>query len=85
MSKVRMELWRYADKPPTGWQHPIERTRREVKQADPLMSQLEHFCRVVRSEEKPLIDGRDGTRSLAVALAVLESARLQGPVELSIS
>lgn len=44
------------------------------------MSQLEHFCRVVRGEEEPLVDGRDGTRSLAVALAVLRSARHQVPV-----
>jgi predicted dehydrogenase len=79
----RMELWHYADQARMGWQHPLERTRRKVKEADPLTSQLEHFCQVVRGKEKPLVDGRDGTRSLAVALAVLESVRRQGPVELS--
>lgn len=81
----RMELWRYADKARMGWQHPMEKSRWKVKEADPLMSQLEHFCRVIRGEEKPLVDGRDGMRSLAVALAVLESTRRQGPVELSVA
>lgn len=81
----RMELWRYASVEQLGWQHPMEKSRYEVAQADPLTSQLEHFCRVIRDEEKPLVDGRDGTRSLAVALAVLESTRRQGPIEISVS
>lgn len=78
-----MDLWRYADPAEPGWQHPMEVSRQEVVRADPLVSQLEHFCRVVRGEESPLVDARDGTRSLAVALAVLESARRQGQVEVS--
>ena len=53
--------------------------------AQPLITQLEHFCRVVGGEEKPLVDDRDGARSLAVALAVLESTRRQGLVELPAS
>ena len=79
----RMELWRYADQARAGWQYPLERSLRPVQPANPLASQLEHFCRVIRGEEKPLIDGRDATRSLAVALAVLESSRRRAPVELS--
>jgi len=78
----RMELWRYADQARMGWQHPIEMSRYKVNEAHPLMSQLQHFCGVVKGEEKPLVDGREGTRSLAVALAALESVRRQGPVEL---
>ncbi len=81
----RMELWRYANGDQLGWQHPMEKSRYDVAQADPLISQLEHFCRVIRDEEKPLVDGRDGTQSLAVALAVLESTRRQGPVEIPVS
>ncbi len=76
----RMELWRYADPARAGWQHPLEKARRKVTRADPLTLQLEHFCRVVRHEESPLVDGRDGARSLAVALAVLESVGRQAPI-----
>ena len=70
----RMELWRYADETRKGWEHPMERLHIEVDAADPLKIQLEHFCRVVRGEEEPLVDARDGARSLAVALAIQESA-----------
>ena len=85
LSFPRMELWRYTDGKKSGWQHPLEKLRRKVTPADPLASQLEHFCRVVRDEEKPIVDGRDGTRSLAVALAVLESIQRQVPVILPMS
>lgn len=79
----RMELWRYGDPSRAGWQHPLSRTRREVAPADPLALQLLHFCRVVRGREPPLVDGADGARTLAVALAVQESIDRQVPVLLA--
>ena len=79
----RMELWRYGDPSRVGWQHPLARTRQEVAPADPLVLQLQHFCRVVRGHEPPLVDGADGARTLAVALAVQESIDRQAPVLLT--
>ena len=79
----KMELWHYADAVRAGWQHPLEQSRRKVAGADPLVRQLEHFCRVVRRKELPLVDGHDGVCSLAVALAVLESIDRKTPVELA--
>lgn len=76
----RMELWRYGDPTRAGWQHPLSQSRRRVAPADPLVLQLRHFCRVVRGQESPLVDGGDGTRSLAVALAVQESIDQKAPV-----
>ena len=81
----RMELWRYADGDKMGWQHAMAKARQQVTRVDPLKSQLEHFCRVVRGEEKPIVDGRDGTRSLAAVLAVLESVQRRGPVTVTAS
>lgn len=77
-----LELWQYADGAHRGWQYPLETSCRGASRADPLALQLEHFCRVVRGDEEPLIDAQDATRSLAVALAVLESNRCQRPVKL---
>lgn len=76
----RMELWRYGDPARAGWQHPLSRTLREVAPADPLVLQLRHFCRVIRDRESPLVDGADGSRTLAVALAVRESIDRKAPV-----
>lgn len=77
----QMTLWRYVDNKSAGWQHPLEKSAYHVPPTDPLVTQLDHFCRVIKGGEEPLIDGRDGTQSLAVALAVLESIRDQTPVE----
>ena len=78
-----MELWRYGDAARAGWQYPLEKSVRQVQFADPLELQLEHFCRVIRHEEVPMVDGQDGSQSLAVAAAVLESIDRQAPVQLS--
>ena len=80
-----MELWRYADDTRSGWQHPIVQSYSKVTPSDPLNSQLEHFCRVVSDGETPLVDARDGMRSLAVAQAVLESIQRQVPITLPVS
>ena len=80
----RMESWRFADDTQSGWQHAMEKTRNPITRADPLKIQLEHFCRVVNKEEAPVVDGPDGTRSLAVALAVLESIQRESPVSVEL-
>lgn len=77
----RMEVWRYGDAVRAGWQHPLERRRLTVEPDDPLRIQLEHFCRVIRGEEQPVLDARDAARSLAVALAVQQSILRGTPVE----
>jgi predicted dehydrogenase len=76
----RMELWQYADEGRRGWHYPLQKTRRQVAPADPLTLQLAHFCRVIRGEESPIAGGRDATRSLAVALAALQSMESRMPV-----
>lgn len=69
-----MQLWHYADPGRVGWQHPMTSSRVMVETADPLVWQLEHFCRVIHGEEAPFVSATEGTRSLAVILALLESA-----------
>lgn len=70
----QMELWSYPEGDLRGWQHHLELRRMAVPALDPLTAQLEHFCRVVRGEEEPLVSAEDGAQSLAVALAAHESA-----------
>ena len=75
-----MDLWRYADGARKGWQHPLQRVRIQVDSGDPLQAQLEHFCRVVQGKEEPILDAEGGAKSLAVALAVRQSALKRMPV-----
>ncbi len=80
----KMDLWRYPDSRRIGWQHPIEKTVRRVQLSDSLTNQLGHFCQVARGTHPPLVDARDGARSLAAALSVLQSSAANAPQRPSI-
>jgi predicted dehydrogenase len=54
-----------------------------VPHADPYPRQLHHFARVIRGEEKPVIDAAEGARTLAATLAIAESAKTGRPVEVA--
>lgn len=77
-----MNLWHYADSNRVGWQHPLATDHLVVAAADPLVRQLEHFCRVIQGQETPFVSAVEGTRSLAVILALLESAQTNQAVVL---
>ena len=57
------------------WWKPIEQERLGFAPADPLVRQLDHFARVIRGDEEPLVSGRDGLASLSVVEAVKRAAR----------
>jgi len=78
----QMEQWSYADEARSGWYYPLQKTKHTISYVDPLQSQLEHFCHVIEGGASPIIDGVDGTRSLAAVLAVLASANSQMPISL---
>ena len=80
----QMELWKYPERNGRGWQHPMQKSVVPVTRANSLTVQLAHFCDVVRGTQPPLVDARDGARSLAAALAVLESIASNKPIQPSI-
>ena len=45
------------------------------KRADPLIKQIEHFARVIRGCEDPLVSGHEGLRTLAVINAIHTAAQ----------
>jgi predicted dehydrogenase len=77
----RLDIWHYAED--RTWWAPIECARRIVPEQDPLTLQMRHFCEVVRGKAKPLLDGRDGTRTLETTLAVKKAAETGEVVMLS--
>jgi predicted dehydrogenase len=54
-----------------------------VKKNDPIVDELEEFARAVRGEAEPEMDGERSTRSLAVILAGIRSAKEGRRVEVS--
>lgn len=81
----QMSLWHYANADGAGWHEPLAQTppansQDSATSTDPLGAQIEHFCRVIRGEELPLVSGADAAKSLAVVLAILESAQTNQPV-----
>jgi predicted dehydrogenase len=67
-----LQYWRYAGA--RGWGEPLASETLAHNRLDPLVAQLDHFCQVIRGTAEPLITGRDGARSLAVATAVHAAA-----------
>jgi len=65
---------------PRGWWETMDRACPGVRDTDPLVAQIEHFARVIRGEEAPLVSAEEGMRSLAVIEAIGRSAR-SGTVE----
>lgn len=82
LSIPQLQHWCY-DKPHGGWADPLTRRSLPVRHADPYLRQLHHFARVIRGEEKPVIDAAEGARTLAATLAIAESAKTGRPIEVA--
>ncbi len=67
-----LRLWRYPGE--IGWAADLAEERVAVTPADPYVRQLAHFRAVIRGDERPVIDARDATATLAATLAVEEAA-----------
>ena len=52
-----------------------------MSQPNPLQNQLRHFVNVVKNNEKPLVSGREGLRTLQVIEAIQKSALTQQSVK----
>jgi predicted dehydrogenase len=77
----KLELWRYGTQK-KGWDVPLLREIIEVPRTDPLVRQLQHFCRVVRGDESPRVSGADAVKTLAAVQAIFEAARTGRSVSL---
>jgi predicted dehydrogenase len=67
-----LDLWRNPAK--RSWWEPLARERLAYTPQDPLRLQIQHFCKVIRGAEGPLVSGRDGLETLRVIEAVKRSA-----------
>jgi predicted dehydrogenase len=56
------------------WNHPLQRQEMTDSLDDAFLSQINHFCAVIRGELAPRITAEDATATLKATLAVFESA-----------
>ena len=75
-----LDLWSHRG---DGWLTPIAAEQQIVQEEDPLKLELRHFGQVIRREAYPLLDGRDGARTLETTLAVKKAAETGETVFLS--
>jgi len=81
LSLPDLRVWRHGDVP--DWWTPISATSLICDTTDPLIAQLNHFARVIKEGEAPLVSGLEGTRSLEVVEAVDLAARTGRAVDLT--
>jgi predicted dehydrogenase len=80
LSFPTMNLWSYAHGSAKGWWEPLMKRTESVPYFSPYSAQLEHFCKVIRGEEEPIINAKDALMTLATTLAILESSETGHPV-----
>ncbi len=73
LSVPDLTLWTH--KEVRDWWTPICATTLLRDASDPLINQIGHFARVVAGEERPLVSGREGLKTLTVIEAIQTSAR----------
>ncbi len=72
--------WRHEGGARGDWGSPLSAAPVGVGPRAAREAQLRHFCAVIRGEERPRTDGRDGLATLAATMAVHESAALRRAV-----
>jgi len=72
LSVPDLTLWQHEQNP--DWWSPIASRRLSFEPADPLMNQMQHFVRVIRGEEAPLVSALEGYKSLQVIEAIQQAS-----------
>ncbi|WDY56092.1 Gfo/Idh/MocA family protein [Pseudomonas sp. PSKL.D1] len=73
LSIPQLKRWHYAEAG-AGWHAPLLQREEAVPAGEALTLQLEHFVRVARGQEAPLIDAADAGRTLALIDAIRQAA-----------
>ena len=79
-----MRLKYYERDADRSWWKPFKTRMVPLTRADPLALQIEHFAKVIRGEQKPLVTGRDGLQNLRVVEAIAEAARTRGSIDIAL-
>lgn len=78
-----LEYYNYRGVAEPGWRSDLNAEFLAAESADTYLRQIEHFARVIRREQAPLVSGMDGMRTLQATLAVKEAAATGHTIVLS--
>src|SRR6516164_7158591 len=78
-----LDYYYYRDVAEPGWRRDLNAEVLVAESADTYLRQIDHFARVIRREEAPLVSGLDGVRALQATLAVKEAAATGHAIMLS--
>lgn len=73
LSIPSLDLW-WHEPGQESWGNPLTQRRAQITPADPYHEQMQNFAAVIRGSQKPVVSGRDGTKTLAATLAISMSA-----------
>jgi predicted dehydrogenase len=82
LSIPTMRLKTYASTADRSWFKPFFVDTLDLKRADPLMLQLQHFLEVIKGQASPLVSVRDGLQNLQVVEAIASAIKTQQAVRL---
>jgi Molybdopterin oxidoreductase Fe4S4 domain/Oxidoreductase family, C-terminal alpha/beta domain len=78
-----LHYYNYREVAEPSWRSDLNAEVLVAESADTYLRQIEHFARVIRREEAPLVSGLDGVRTLQATLAVKEAAATGHTIMLS--
>jgi predicted dehydrogenase len=78
-----LQYYNYRDAAEPGWHSDLNAETLAAVGGDTYLRQIEHFARVIRREEVPLVSGLDGVRTLQATLAVKDAAATGRTIVLS--
>ena len=82
LSVPNLKLWQHKGEP--DWWSPMCTSSITCENSDPLENQIRHFLAVIAREQKPLVSGLEGLRSLRVVEAIQQSAQTRQTVHLEV-
>jgi predicted dehydrogenase len=81
ISLPSLEIFRHKE-PGGSWTEPHTSEQMSYTTMDPYVEQMRNFAAVIAGTEKPVVSGREGLLTLAVTLAIHESAKTGKPVRI---
>lgn len=81
----RLRIWQDAAGGEGDWSKPLKADDQATQTVAPLQEQLAHFCDLITGATlKPKVSGQNGLEALKLVDAILQSAKLQRPIDLDI-